>query len=115
MVDEPVNLLDRLLAEAEAQLAEATGGAPVCRVGDEPGDRPVKRAEGSMAALADVRRAARGAGAPDERTLAALADATLEEWSVAATATADWGPAWVAYRRGGIDALRALLDELRLS
>jgi hypothetical protein len=93
-------------AAAEADLVAATGGASLCRTDLAP---DAKRAEGALAAIAQVHRAVRR-GAPADPTL--VARTALEEWGAARTAADDLGRAWRDYRDGGVAALTALIADL---
>ena len=94
------------LAQAEADLAAATGGRPICRVGQER-VAPVKQAEGRAAALAEVLRRIRRSTEAHQ----ALSD-TASAWRDAAERSSRLGPAWQSYNDGGLEALEALKAEL---
>ena len=93
------------LDDARRRLAEASGGAALCRIGPDAGEGrlAVKRAEGAAAALADLRDALRRGADPD----AALA-AVSSAWAADARSHAERGssPEWVAYAEGGASAVR---------
>lgn len=99
--------LPDLVADAAAGLDRASGAAAVCtwsRAGiPVPG---IKYAEGRWAALREVERAVRRGVEP-----AAAAARALGIWDAALTALSDRdaGRDWIAYRTGGVDALRDLL------
>lgn len=93
-----------MLHDARLRLAEATGGAALCRIGPEAGEgRPaVKRAEGAAAALADLRDALRRQGDPD-----AALEHVYGQWTadLQSHRTRGSGTEWVAYCEGGVAAI----------
>ena len=95
--------------EAERALMEATGGGSLCRVGDGPEARAVKRAEGRVAALGELRRALRRDPAA---RLGPVARAALDRWRADEVANADRGPSWASYASGGAAELADLVGEL---
>lgn len=105
----PVTLaqVESMLHGARLRLAEATGGAPLCRIGPDPGDGRlvIKRAEGAAAALADLRDALRRGMEPAEAI--AVTSATWQELS-RAHAERRSGPEWTAYADGGSAALSSV-------
>lgn len=102
------DLVARHRAAAETALAAATGGEPVCRIGP---DRvaAVEQAEGRLAALADVQRSLRN---HDCTPPVEVASGLATTWRDGAVSAETRGPVWLAYRRGGADALDALTVEL---
>jgi hypothetical protein len=97
-----------MLAEAEAGLAAAAGGAAVCvftKAGTPvPG---IKYHEGRRAALKEVARLS-------GRTSRGAADAAADvraSWAedLERLTLRDAGPDWIAYRQGGLDALADLV------
>ena len=108
MTPTPLELLDALVAHAAADLQGADAGAPVCAT-----DRrnrsvaAVKRAEGRWAALRGAQRQI-GRGAEPG---AALQDAHLRwQADLARHLAKDSGREWVAYCRGGVEALEELME-----
>jgi hypothetical protein len=97
-----------LLAEAEAGLAAAAGGAAVCvftKAGTAvPG---IKYHEGRRAALKEVSRVS-GRTARDAHDVAAEVRRSWAEDLERLTERAA-GPDWIAYRQGGLDALADLV------
>lgn len=96
------------LARAEADLVAVTGGASLCRVGDGPQAGSAKYAEGRYAALRELRSVL---WSPDPVALAA-AVGHLGAWEAALVQAESQGPAWAAYRSGGVAALQSLVDDL---
>ncbi|MGE0818366.1 MAG: hypothetical protein AB7O74_06845 [Candidatus Nanopelagicales bacterium] len=99
--------LSALVEDAASRLDVAAGATAVCTWSRSGVAVPaIKYAEGRWAALRSLERAVRRGG-----VLAELADAELRTWDAAlADLTAkDAGADWVAYRTGGVDALRDLL------
>ena len=99
-----------LLADAEAGLAAAAGGAAVCvftKAGTPvPG---IKYHEGRRAALKEVARLS-------GRTSRATADTATDvraSWAedLERLTQRGAGPDWIAYRQGGLDALTDLVAE----
>lgn len=87
---------------AEEALNAAAAGRPLCRVGD--GASPVgeiKRREGALAALLDLRRAV---ASSDEATVGEAIAAVTRRWS-ASTRLSERSAAWRAYYDGARDAL----------
>jgi hypothetical protein len=101
-------IVERHLARAEEGLVVATGGASLCRVGDGPQVGSVKYAEGRYAAMRELRPQLRF---PDSVALAA-AVGLLASWQAARARAESQGPAWTAYRDGGVAALRGLVDDV---
>lgn len=99
--------VERRLGDARLRLAEATGGAALCRVGPDAGAGrlAVKRAEGEAVALGDLRDAMRGQVDP----IAALRDVTAR-WQADLAFHRDRGTSaeWMAYCEGGVVALAEL-------
>ena len=96
----------RHLSRAEGELVAVTGGASLCRVGNGPHAGSVKYAEGRYAALRELRHVLKS---PDLVALASVVE-LLDTWQAARTEAQ--GPAWTAYREGGVDELRSLVDDL---
>ena len=94
-------------AEAERRLAAAVGDRSLCDVSRAGAPGGVKELEGRMAALAEVDRAVRGGAEPADAVRAASI-----AWRAGLDADAGKGPAWAAYRRGGVDELAELSAEL---
>lgn len=99
--------LARRLAVVEAELAAVAGDRSLCELSASGPTGHLKRWEGAMAALLELRRARR---AQPESSLDALAEALARSWQ--AELDAAKGPVWAAYRRGGVDELEALRHEL---
>jgi len=100
--------LDRLLEAAAADLDEAAGGGAVCAFTKAGTSVPgIKYHEGRWAALNGVARRCRRD--PQDPTTAALE--ISDDWSadLERLTQRDAGPDWLAYRRGGLDALADLL------
>lgn len=94
------------LARAEVDLVAVTGGSSLCRVGNGPEAGSVKYAEGRYAALRELRHVLRS---PDPVALASAVE-LLGVWQ---TARAEpQGPAWAAYRAGGVAELQGLVEDL---
>jgi hypothetical protein len=93
-------------AVADQVLMAASGGKSLCRAGGS--DHAVKHAEGRMAAIAEVQRRHRSTGEDP----AAAGRVILERWRADEDAARGRGGAWMAYRRGGIEALEALIGDL---
>jgi hypothetical protein len=74
-----------------------------------PEVRDAKFAEGWLAAIGELQRQIRGGATTD---VAASAREMLEAWEHDQLACQRRGVAWSAYRDGGVDALRRLVDEL---
>lgn len=92
--------LARLLAEAEADLAAAAGGAPLCKVSATgTTGQSVKYFEGRWAALREVHRGTD----PAESLLAWQREHERHHHQGS-------GPAWLQYTAGGVDALSDLVD-----
>lgn len=106
-MDRDAVLLDDRLAAVEAALSAVAGDRSLCDLSASGPTGQVKRLEGAMAALLELRRARRRE--PD-RPLAELVDAVLATWR--AELQGAKGPVWAAYRRGGVDELEALAGEL---
>jgi len=102
-------LVEQRLDTAERDLADATGGAPLCRI-DGSGPAGPKFAEGRTAALAELRRALRRSPGADAVQVVGESIAT---WDHHERAAAGQGPSWRAYRAGGATELRQLGDRLR--
>jgi hypothetical protein len=102
------DVVARHLARAEEDLVAATGGASLCSVGNGTQVGPVKYSEGRYAALRELRHLRRS---PDP---VAVADVVglLATWRTARDRAESQGPAWAAYRDGGVAALQGLVDEL---
>ncbi|MEZ5094828.1 MAG: hypothetical protein R2731_00995 [Nocardioides sp.] len=104
MPTDPSSPFDEVLAQraadALAELAAATGGAAVCRIGE---DRvtTVKRLEGRSTALADLVRRRRQH--PDEDPAASLA-AVRCRWQQ----TPRLSPVWETYADAGLESLAEL-------
>lgn len=99
--------LEERLAHVERELAAVAGDRSLCDLSASGPTGQVKRWEGAMAALLELRRAHRRQ--PD-RPLAELTGEVLAAWR--AELEAARGPVWEAYRRGGVDELEALAGEL---
>ena len=102
-------VVDRHRTRAEDALMAATGGAPLCRLGEGPRADGPKRAEGRLAAVGELGRVA--ARAP-WRDLTTLTEERLAAWERQRLAATGRGVAWEAYRAGGVAELRSILDEL---
>lgn len=96
--------VERRIDEARERLAQATGGAALCRIGADAGEGrlAVKRAEGAAAALADLRQALRRGADPVEARGEVLATWEADRDAHRARGSA---PEWVAYCEGGVAAL----------
>ncbi len=103
-------LLERHRAVAETALVNATGGDPLCRVGDGPDVTGPKFAEGRLAAVAELQRTCRAAVGSDTEV---LAHQTLARWQDEQRNSRVRSPAWDAYREGGIAELTSVVEELR--
>jgi hypothetical protein len=101
-----LRVVERHRALAEADLTAATGGASLCRTDGAP---DAKRAEGALAAIAQLHRAAKRE--PTADPTGAAAD-LLTTWLADRDAAEDMGPDWRAYRDGGVAELRSVLAEL---
>lgn len=106
----PVTLadLDALLAAAVSALARTSPETSTCTLSKAGVPVPAaKHAEGRWAALREVQRAGRGADdlRPTAQDVASAWTSDLDR--LRATGA---GPDWIAYRTGGLDALRDLLD-----
>jgi hypothetical protein len=104
-------ILERHLAEAEADLVAATRGEPLCRLDRGPQVGSVKYAEGRHAALRELRLGLRSA---NSGTLASAVD-LLAAWESARARSETQGPEWQAYRSGGVAALRGLVEDLTIA
>jgi len=87
----------------------ATGGAPLCRADAGPEVVAVKQAEGRLAVIAELQRKTLGAR---EATKVTVARDVLVEWEAEQRVSQERGPAWAAYRAGGVTELRDVVDEL---
>ena len=100
--------LAALLAEAEAGLAAAAGGAAVCvftKAGTPvPG---IKYHEGRRAALKEVARLGGRTSRSPEDAAADVRASWAEDLERLTQRGA--GPDWIAYRQGGLDALADLV------
>lgn len=101
------SLVEQRRMSAAVELNTATGGASLCRLEGSPG---VKRAEGALAALSEVHRLL---GRSTRFDPAEGAATVLTQWRDHRVAAERLGPAWVAYRDGGIAALESLQEDLR--
>ena len=106
VADDARAVVARHLAAAEADLVAVTGGSSLCRVGNGPEAGSAKYAEGRYAALRELRHLLR---APDADVLAS-ADRLLGTWQAARSEAR--GPAWAAYRSGGVADLQRVVDDL---
>jgi hypothetical protein len=99
-------LLDRRRESIEQELVAASGGVSLCTISRSAGSVPgVKYLEGRMAALREIRRAARSNGAIGP----VLAERTAVWRSELARAVdSSMGVDWRAYRAGGVDELESL-------
>jgi hypothetical protein len=104
---EPRHLVALHRAHAEVALMEATAGRPLCRV-EGPDTEPVKRAEGRLAAIAELERSLRATGADPRQAAARL----VERWEEERGRVAARGAAWEAYHAGGIAELETVAHEL---
>lgn len=96
---DPVRLA-KMLETAEADLTNASAGAPLCKVSmTRTTGQSVKYFEGRWAALREVQR---GADVQE----------ALNAWRLEYERHRDGaaGPAWLHYSAGGVDALFELLD-----
>lgn len=104
MLDLTADYVQQHLDAARLRLADATGGAALCRIGPDAGEGrlAVKRAEGAAAALADLRDALRRGAASDSAL-----DQVDARWQgdLASHRARASAPEWIAYCQGGIDAL----------
>lgn len=103
-----LDALDRLLREAERDLAAVGGDVALCVL--TKAGRPVpgvKYHEGRRAALVDVLRRCRRTG----REPGEVAAERLEEWQsdLSRLTGRAAGPDWIAYTQGGIDALAGVV------
>ncbi len=103
-------VLERRRALAEAALVAATGGAPLCRTGNGPDVTGPKFAEGRLAAVAELQRKGRAAAGSESET---LAQQVLARWQDELHTSRVRGPAWDAYRDGGIAELTSVIEDLR--
>lgn len=105
----PSALLDRHRHTALQGLDGATGDQSLCEASRDGTAPNVKRHEGAVAALVEVRRTV-GAGpsGPDPDLRAAVL-AARESWAGRAVAA---GAGWAEYRAGGLEALDRLVAEL---
>jgi hypothetical protein len=106
--DDLAAALHRLLGAATAGLDEAAGGAAVCAFTKAGTPVPgIKYHEGRWAALNQVARRCR----PGREDPATAALEVHSDWSadLARLTERGAGPDWIAYRRGGLDALDDLL------
>lgn len=104
--------MDAAIERSGRALTEATAGRALCRIDGSGGPTPffVKRAEGDLAALVDVRRRHRRDAS--ERPLAA-AKAVLGRWAADLDRWRERGSGpWIAYCEGGCAAVEALVDDL---
>ena len=100
--------LDRLLEAAKAGLDGAAGGGAVCAFTKAATPVPgIKYHEGRWAALNEVARRCRRD--PQDPATAALEISAVWSADLERLAQRDAGPDWLAYRRGGLDALADLL------
>ena len=101
-----LRVVERHRARAESDLTAAAGGASLCRTDGTP---DAKRAEGALAAIAQLHRAAKREPTADPR---GAANELLTTWLADRAAATDMGPDWRAYRDGGVAGLRAVLVDL---
>lgn len=99
--DRPADLLEARLAGIDRRMLDATAGRSLCQVSRDGAPPAVKELEGRLAALSEVRR----------RGLAARHD-VLQEWEAHQQEASVRGPAWRAYRAGGVDELHAVIAAL---
>lgn len=93
------------ITAAEEALTAATEGRPLCRVGDGASRVvEIKRREGALAALLDLRRAL---ASSDEAATGDALEAVTQRWSTS-TRLSERSAAWRAYYDGARDALAAL-------
>lgn len=98
------------LARAEADLTAASQGASLCRLSRDGGPTGVKFAEGAWAAL---REATREVGRDGSRAVVDVLGRWQEDLARRRAAAGEAGgpeSPWVAYDRGGVDALERVLD-----
>lgn len=105
----PSALLDRHRRTALRSLDAAAGDRSLCEISRDGTTPGVKRHEGAVAALGDVRRAAGDASGGPGAGLRAAVLTTREAWAARAGAP---GAGWAEYRAGGLDALDRLAGEL---
>lgn len=101
-----VRVVERHRSEAAADLVAATGGASRCRTDASP---DAKRAEGALAAIAQLHRTAKRTPLQDP-TGTALD--LLEAWIVERANAESMGRDERDHRDGGIAALRSVLADL---
>jgi hypothetical protein len=106
---QPVEVLEHHRAVAESALDAATCGRPLCRIGDGPDVSRPKYAEGGLAAVSELQRKLRSVTGSDALT---VAEDLLASWEAERHASEARGPAWIAYRNGGVAQLRAIVDDL---
>jgi hypothetical protein len=104
---DPRHLIALHRARAEVALEEVAGGGPLCRVSGAD-LVPVKRAEGRLAALAELQRALRTSEAP----VSAVVEQMRGQWAQRRHDVAARGPAWEAYLEGGIVEIEAVARDL---
>ncbi len=98
--------LEELIAEAAELMQRCAGGSSPCAAAKAGRAAPMaKNAEGRWAALRDVRAAVRNG-----RTGADAVAEVLASWEghLDRLRNRDAGADWVAYREGGVQALRAV-------
>ncbi len=102
------DLLERRLATVEQELTAAAAGASLCAISRSAGSVPeAKYLEGRMAAIREIRRAARTGRPIDE-----ILDERVDHWraELALVDTRSMGSDWRAYRAGGVDELESLRE-----
>ncbi len=108
---DPRHLVALHRARAEVDLQEVAAGRSLCRVSG-PDLALVKRAEGRLAALAELERTMRTTGVD----ASVAAEGLLGRWSTRCRDADGRGVAWEAYLEGGVVELEAVgraLDAMR--
>lgn len=101
-----VRVVERHRSAAEADLTAATGGASLCRTDGAP---DAKRAEGALAAIAQLHREAKRTPLVDPT---GAARDLLEAWIVDRSTAQSMGRDWRDYRDGGVAELQSVLADL---
>jgi hypothetical protein len=105
----PAEVLEHHRAAAESALQAATCGHPLCRIGDGPDVSRPKYAEGALAAVTELQRNIRDAAGTEALT---AAQDLLATWEAERRTSEGRGPAWSAYRNGGVAQLRSVVADL---
>jgi hypothetical protein len=104
------------LARAEDDLTSLAGDRSLCAIARSGESFPAaKYAEGALSALTEVRRTIRRDTTSGDEVVVVVATVhtVLDRWDDRARGMADAGQDWVAYLRGGQDALMSLAEDLR--